>query len=137
VPYVEYDPPSSTPLLSGNSVTFLLEFFVADRQPFTNSLTAVAIVAPPATTVTGNSVPISQFQDLRNSANPRFLIQFGSIPGRTYTVLYSDNLVTWNVAVPSIVASANITQWYDDGPPKTLSKPTAVGSRFYQVILDP
>jgi uncharacterized repeat protein (TIGR01451 family) len=137
VPYVEYDPPASTPLLPGNSVTFLLEFFVSDRQPFTNSLTAVAIIAPPASTVTGSSVPISQFQDLRNSANPRFLIQFGSIPGRTYTVLYSDNLVTWNVAVPSIVASANITQWYDDGPPKTLSKPTSVGSRFYQVILDP
>jgi uncharacterized repeat protein (TIGR01451 family) len=137
VPYVEYDPPSSTPLLSGGSVTFLLEFFVPDRHPFTNSLTAVAIVAPPATTVTGSSVPISQFQDQRNSANPRFLIQFDSIPGRTYTVLYSDDLVTWNVAVPSIVASANITQWYDDGPPKTLSKPTSVGSRFYQVILDP
>jgi uncharacterized repeat protein (TIGR01451 family) len=136
-PYVEYDPPFNSPLLSGNSVTFLLEFFVADRHPFTNSLTAVAILAPPAANVAGSSVPVSQFQDQRNSSNPRFLIQFGSIPGRTYTILYSDDLITWNVAVPSIVASANITQWYDDGPPETLSKPASVGSRFYQVILDP
>jgi len=141
VPYVQYDPPYNSPLLpypaAGSSVTFLLEFFVSDRHPFTNNLSAVAILAPPAPTVNGTPVTISQFQDLRNSSNPRFLIQFNSIPGRTYTILYSDNLMTWNVAVPSIVASANVTQWYDDGPPKTLSKPTSVGSRFYQVFLDP
>ena len=50
VPYVEYDPPYSTPLYpfpaftNNNSVTFTLEFFVPDRRPFTNSLWAVAIV---------------------------------------------------------------------------------------------
>jgi len=137
--YVEYDPPSSTPLLSGNSVTFLLEFLVADGQPFTNSLTAVAIVAPPASTVTGSSVSSTpSFQDLRNSTNSRFLIQFVSIPGRTYTIEYGPdmNSIT-NIAVPSIVASSTSTVWYDDGPPKTLSPPSSVPSRFYQVILDP
>ena len=44
--YVEYDPPPSTPLLPGNSVTFLLEFYVANGLPFTNSLTAVAALTP-------------------------------------------------------------------------------------------
>jgi uncharacterized repeat protein (TIGR01451 family) len=137
VPYVEYDPPFSTPLLPGDSVTFLLEFFVSDRHPFTNSLTAVAILAPSASTVTGTPAPISQLLILNNTSNPRFLIQFDSIPGRTYTILYSDNLITWNVAVPSIVASADITQWYDNGPPNTLSNPMSVSRRFYELILDP
>jgi uncharacterized repeat protein (TIGR01451 family) len=140
-PYVEYDPPFSTPLLSGNSVTLLLEFFVADRHPFTNSLTAVAILAPPAATVTGIIITPSMLPtDSRNPNDPRYLIQFNSIPGRTYTIEYSNVLPpVWNVAVPSIVASADVTQWYDDGPPETLSKPYTPSTpmRVYQVILDP
>ena len=58
VPYVEYDPPYSTPLYpfpaftNDNSVTFVLEFFVPDRRPFTNSLWAVAIVPPVPSTTT-------------------------------------------------------------------------------------
>jgi hypothetical protein len=35
------------------------------------------------------------------------------------------------------VAAADRTQWYDDGPPKTLSKPLTNGTRFYRVILAP
>jgi len=110
---------------------------VSDRHPFTNNLTAVAILEPPSPAINGTSVSITQFQDLRNTGNPRFLIQFNSIPGRTYTIFYGSaaNAIT-NIAVPSIIASANVTQWYDDGPPKTLSKPSSVGSRFYRVILD-
>jgi hypothetical protein len=38
------------------------------------------------------------------------------------------------VATPSITATANITQWYDDGPPKTASAPLTVGSRYYRII---
>ena len=43
-------------------------------------------------------------------------------------------MVTWKVATPSVTANANVTQWYDDGPPKTDSKPLSVNSRFYRVI---
>jgi uncharacterized repeat protein (TIGR01451 family) len=139
-PYVEYDPPYSTPLQPGNSVTFLIEFFVADRHPFTNSLSAVAILAPPVGSVSGTPATIIQygFTDLRNLNNPRFLVEFSSIPGRTYTIEYSSDMVTWNIAVPSVVASATSTFWYDDGPPGTLSKPTPGGPpRYYRVFLDP
>ena len=141
VPYVEYDPPYNSPLYPSNWVTFVLEFFVADRHPFTNSLSAVVVVAPTTSPITGTPVNIIQygFNDLRNASNPRFLVQFTSIPGRTYTIEYSDdNMATWNFAVPSIVASATSTFWYDDGPPGTLSKPI-YGSphREYRVLLDP
>jgi uncharacterized repeat protein (TIGR01451 family) len=142
VPYVEYDPPYNSPLnpfpAVDSSVTFVLEFFVANRLPFTNSLTAVAINPPATGPTNGTAVVITgEFLDQRNPDDVRFLIEFGSIPGRTYTILYSDDMMTWNIAKPSIVASANTTQWYDDGPPETLSKPSSAGSRFYRVLLDP
>jgi hypothetical protein len=119
----------------------VLEFFVADRHPFTNSLTAVAIPEPVAVQITGPIIYINaSFIDYRIPGDPRYVIEFtNSIPGRTYTIEYGTNNVTWIPAVPSIVASANWTQWYDDGPPETISKPFTTNSpvRFYQVILDP
>jgi uncharacterized repeat protein (TIGR01451 family) len=141
VPYVEYDPPYSTPLYpfpaftNNNSITFMLEFFVPDRRPFTNSLWVVAIVPPVTSPTSGTPVFITQiFMDSRNPDDVRLVIGFDSIPGQTYTIEYSSDLVTWSIAVPSIVASANVTQWYDDGPPKTVSNPKSVSCRFYRVI---
>jgi hypothetical protein len=53
-------------------------------------------------------------------------------------IIYSDDdMVTWQVATPSITANATATQWYDDGPPKTDSKPFSIPSRFYRVIAVP
>jgi len=136
--YVEYNP--LTPLLPGNGVTFLLEFYVVNGLPFTNSLTAVAALAPVTGYIIGVATNnIQHFtMDTRNP-DTRSLIQFASIPGRTYTIEYSPDMVTWYVAVPSIVATSTSTAWYDDGPPKTLSKPftAAVPSRYYRVFLDP
>ena len=43
----------------------------------------------------------------------------------------------WQVATPTVTANATRTQWYDDGPPKTASKPGAVSSRYYRVIVNP
>jgi uncharacterized repeat protein (TIGR01451 family) len=146
VPYVEYDPPYNSPLnpypQAGNSVTFTLEFFVTDRRPFTNSLTATAIIAPvvaPVNSTNGATIVQSGFNDVRNPANPRFLVEFTSIPGRTYTVEYSDDdMVTWQLAVPSIVASTTSTFWYDDGPPVTVTPPPYPNAgRFYRVLLNP
>jgi len=144
VAYVEYDPPYDSPLnpypQANNSVTFTLEFFVSDRRPFTNSLTAVAIDAPVNPPVNGVKVTILQsgFNDQRNPGNPRFLVQFSSVPGRTYTVQYSDDMTTWYNATPSILASATSTFWYDDGPPVTASPPVYPNSsRFYRVLLNP
>jgi hypothetical protein len=148
MPYVEYDPPYNSPLnpfpAVDSSVTFVLEFFVANRLPFTNSLTAVAINPPVTAPINGTIINITtNFVDYRftNSipGDLRYVIVFDSIPGRTYTIEYSPDMVTWSIAVPSIVASANATQWYDDGPPETVSKPftPATPTRYYRVLLDP
>ena len=119
----------------GNTVTFALEFYDSNRLAFTHTLTAVAILPPNSVVAGTNGVSIAQgFMDTRLAGNNRFVIEFGTTPGKTYTVIYSDDLATWKVATPSVTANASITQWYDDGPPKTDSKPSSVSSRYYRVI---
>ena len=47
------------------------------------------------------------------------LIEFPTTLERTYTVVYSDNILFSNamIAPPAIIAPANRTQWIDYGPP--------------------
>ncbi len=133
VPYVQYN----LSLASGEVLRFRLEFYNPSRLPFTDTLTAQAVTGSTAT-VSGGGVDIDRaFMDNRLSPTEiRFLIEFISTPGSTYTVVYSDEFPTmvWKVAVPSITANANRTQWYDDGPPKTDSRPSLKGGRYYRVI---
>ena len=51
-------------------------------------------------------------------------------------MIYSDKLdaTNWYVGTLSVTATANVTQWYDDGPPKTMSPPASATARFYRVI---
>jgi uncharacterized repeat protein (TIGR01451 family) len=131
-PYVESD----FPLNPTNTVVFALEFYNPSRLPFTNTLTAVGILPPNSgSTGTNGSVAINTiFVDTRIAGDTRYVIEFNTIPGKTYTIIYSDDLLTWKVATPSITANANVTQWYDDGPPKTDNKPASLISRYYRVI---
>jgi uncharacterized repeat protein (TIGR01451 family) len=131
-PYVEYD----SAVDPSNTVTFALEFYDVNRLAFTSTLTAVAVLPPNTSPGGTNGVAIiREFMDTRIPGDTRFVIEFTSVPGKTYTVIYSDNHgATWLAATPSVTANANITQWYDDGPPKTVSKPESVSSRVYRVI---
>jgi uncharacterized repeat protein (TIGR01451 family) len=133
--FVQYN----APLNPGQFAAMLLEFYNPTRLPFTNSLEVQAVLPTPATTNLTGGVAIDRaFVDNRESGNPRFVIEWVSIPGRSYTVIYSDDaMLTWRAATPSVTASATRTQWYDDGPPKTQAKPMSVSSRLYRVILNP
>jgi hypothetical protein len=132
-PYVQYN----SPLNPGQGVSFALEFYVPDRRPLTNGFIAEAVA--PAVTGTNAAAGVAidrSFMDLRQ-ASPRFVIEWASVPGRTYTVLYSDDMIGWKTSTPAITANATRTQWYDDGPPKTDSKPLSASSRFYRVLVAP
>jgi uncharacterized repeat protein (TIGR01451 family) len=134
VPFVQYN----FPLDPSNTVHFVLEFYDPSRLAFTNSLTVMAIIPANSAAPGTNFVGISNvFTDTRTSP-ARFVIQWNSIPGKTYTILYANAVNTpatnWFVATPSVTATANVTQWYDDGPPKTMSLPLSVNSRFYRII---
>jgi hypothetical protein len=134
-PFVQYN----APLDPGSNVTLLLEFYVPDRKAFTNTLEVQAATPAVSGTNAAAGVPITRsFVDARIPGEPRYVVEFTSIPGRVYTILYSDDgMATWRAATPSVTASANVTQWYDDGPPKTRSKPLSNGSRIYRAVLAP
>jgi hypothetical protein len=133
-PYVLYN----APLDPGQFVTLTLEFVVPDRRPFSNSLEAVSVLPVAGVNSTGGGGVLIDRSFTDNRFSPaRFVIEWVSLPGRTYTVIYSDdNLVTWKTATPSVRAVNSRTQWYDDGPPKTTGAPSQ-GSRYYRVILAP
>jgi uncharacterized repeat protein (TIGR01451 family) len=134
-PYVQYN----SAVDPGSNVTLILEFFVPDRKPFTNSLEVVATLpAGVDTNAAAGVVTDRAFMDMR-LAEPRFVIEWTSVPGTTYTILYSDGSPSgpWFVATPTVTAMNNRVQWYDEGPPKTASKPASVSSRYYRIIANP
>ena len=134
-PFVVY----GAPLASGQSVALVMEYFVPTRLPI-----VVPDSAYQAAGVPTNAPPIppgTPLQVTRMVALPggSILVEFVSVPGRSYTILYSDNLAFTNslAAQPPIVAPADRVQWIDDGPPKTVSAPANVTNRFYRVLLNP
>ncbi len=121
-------------LASGQSVDLLLEFFVPTRLPVTGlTYEAVGVPAVSLAASPGTSPNITKVVSLPNGG---LLIEFASVPGRSYRLLYSGSSTFSNplAAQPSILATANRVQWIDDGPPKTVSRVSTVGSRFYRVI---
>ena len=118
----------------GESVDLLLEYFVPTRLPVPDpTLTAVAVPEFDPTGPQGVPPDILRV----DFAPGRVLVEFNSVPGRSYSVQYSEEGSFTNTltALPPITANANRTQWIDSGPPKTISIPGA--SRFYRVIQNP
>ncbi|HEV2434824.1 MAG TPA: hypothetical protein VG077_02390 [Verrucomicrobiae bacterium] len=134
-PFVDY----STNLVAGQSVSLLLQYAANAYFPFTNGqLQAFAVPLPnwtPPASTRGTNV-ISRIVELTNG---NMLIEWPSTAGRTYTVVYSDNVLFSNamIAPPSIVAPASRTQWIDYGPPTTVSAPANASARFYRVLQNP
>ena len=99
-------------------------------------------LAPPASAGTSTNLNITRFLKLTNASpliNGSRLIEFPTTAGRTYTVVYSDNILFSNsmMALPPIVAPANKTQWIDYGPPLTAAPATNAPGRFYRVFQNP
>ncbi len=136
-PFVIYNATLGT----NQSVNLLLQFFPRGSFPLTNGqLQAFAVpvssLTPPAATSTSTNLNITRIVQL---ADGNMLIEWQAITNRTYTVVYSDNVLFSNamIAPPSIVAPANEVQWIDYGPPATTSAPTNSSARFYRVFLNP
>ena len=134
-PYLQYN----RALNPGESVTLRIEYYVPDRRPFHPTITLMPVMpSAPKPANGGGGVAINRcFMDTRLPGEPRYVIEFSSTPGHIYTIIYSDDMNVWKTALPAVTATANSTQWYDDGPPKTDSKPAEKGTRFYRVIQSP
>jgi hypothetical protein len=127
----------ASPLAAGQSADLTLEVFNPARVPGPDPvLTAYGIPLPDLSTVS-NSGPAIVL--MTNLAPGRILIEFESVPGRFYSILYADNVDFTNVflAQPPVAATANRLQWIDEGPPKTISSPASVPMRFYRAIETP
>ena len=130
IPFVQ----SGQPLPGGAHVDLTLEYFYPDRLPQTNLVVTVEAGVPlPPPSINGQTLDI----DRPPIALPdgSILVEFTAIPGRIYAVQYGPDMSTWQTAVPVVTATANRVQWIDNGPPKTDSKPSQLGSRYYRVVL--
>ncbi len=127
IPYVHYN----APLDPNQTITLILEFYNPKRTAFTDSL---AVLADTITTTGTNGATGVHITGIYHDTTGRIFIEFPSTVGRTYMITYSDDLNTWKIATPSITAGSTLTQWYDDGAPKTETMPAA---RSYQAILVP
>jgi len=128
-PFVVY----ANPLAAGASVDLLLEYFVPTRLAVPDpTLQALEV---PVVDSKSNDGTAPDVRYAREIIPGKILVEFDSVAGRTYTVLYGDDPSTTNAAQPTITATANRTQWIDSGPPKTISVPGS--SRFYRVRQNP
>ena len=125
-PYLQYN----LPLAPAAAVEFLIEYYRANRDTNFQPTLVVQSTTVVSTNPAGTPFAINSNVQLSNG---RFLIEFSTNPGLSYAVQYSSDLLIWKTAVPFITAPLNRVQWFDDGPPKTESKPTS-GSRFYRVM---
>jgi hypothetical protein len=128
-PFVQYN----LALSPGAAVDLLIEYYRANRQAIPQPAFVPQDTDPIAVTASGSPINIDRNVQFENG---RFLIEFSATPGRHYAVQYSSDMTSWKTANPTLTAPSNRVQWYDDGPPKTESKPTT-GSRFYRVVLLP
>lgn len=129
-------------LAAGASLDLRLEYFIPSRD--TNAaLPTFTPVEVPAIDFTlplaGGIADTNLFIAYRAaSAQKNSFIEFPTVPGRSYTVLYSDQLPFTNLAAqPALIAPANRLQWSDYGPPRTQTHPTNAPQRFYRVIETP
>jgi hypothetical protein len=88
-----------------------------------------------APTTTGNA--IIPFRVISSTMGyTGVVIEFNSVGRKYYLVQYSDDNINWKTAyTPQTqmgAASNTTTQWFDNGPPKTDSKPLNATSRHYR-----
>jgi len=137
-PFVLY----GSTLNPGQSANILLEFYPHGQFTFNQTqmqafATSMANLGPPGNL--GSPIAPSVEVRLTSLATNSVLIEWPSVPGQSYTVLYSDNPDFANplFAPPTFVAPANDVQWIDPGPPVTVSAPTNAVPRYYRIYLTP
>ena len=128
-------------LTAGQHADLILEYYSqTSHQPFPvqNSNYFAVAIGPVNLSSTGGTNGSLSITNIAILPNGDVLLGFKAIPGRTYTVIYGDTPASTPLAAqPSFVAPANIVQWIDDGPPKTISPPSTAPARFYRVRLEP
>lgn len=121
-------------LAVGAEVIFSVEFYRPDRSaklsPVYHLETVYSVTQAPLPVAAAAPAP-ERFVKLENGD---YLLEFSSVPGRSYAIEYSSDAQSWLRASPIVVAASNRTQWIDNGQPKTPSHPSMAPTRFYRVV---
>jgi len=131
-PYVLYQ----SAIAAGATVTLVLEYFIPGRTPVDDP--TFFAFGVPAVSATAPTNGVDAIIKMTLEETPRPLIEFPSEPGKSYRIVYSDNVNFTGAlfAQPDIIAPANRTQWIDSGPPKTVANTNST-TRFYRVFQAP
>ena len=117
-------------LAPGQKISFTIEYFSPNRVAPANPQLEVVPINPQ----TFNPAGLTQFLQPRTVAiGGDILVEFNTENSRMYFVQYSSDLQTWITAEPGVAGTGGRVQWIDNGPPKTTSKPSSAGQRFYQI----
>lgn len=119
----------------GAEVELTIEFFDPARRPASfqpDYLAAVLkVVSPVVSQPNGAQVEVERSL-MRGDGS--MLIEWKSVPGRSYRVEYSADLAEWWTVNQDLTAGADRMQWVDHGPPKTPSHPRNANARYYRVV---
>ncbi len=121
------------PLAAGGRLDLGIEYYSPNRSTAFVPQYRLELLrpTPPPAALSGTRFSIDHCSSLPDGT---FLIEWSSVPGTRYAVEYSGNLSDWTQAGDPVTAAANRTQWVDSGPPKTPSKPSASGLRYYRIV---
>ena len=118
-------------LAPGESVDLVIEYFQADSSGGFEAEFSITLRDATEVATSAEGLSLNRVASLPNEDK---LLEFISIVGDTYTIQFSENGKDWINVVPDVIAGANVTQWIDNGPPKTPSHPRTTKSRFYRVV---
>ncbi|HAT20948.1 MAG TPA: hypothetical protein DCS85_12400 [Verrucomicrobiales bacterium] len=118
-------------LAPGESIELVVEYFQADASGGFEPEFEIELLDAIEVTTSAEGIALNRIALLPNRDT---LLEFTSIVGDTYTIQFSENGEDWIDVVPDVIAGANVTQWVDNGPPKTSSHPRTTKNRFYRVV---
>ena len=118
-------------LAPGESVELVVEYFQADASGGFEPEFEIELLDATEVTTAAEGIALNRIALLPNRDT---LLEFTSIVGDIYTIQFSENGEDWTDVVPDVIAGANVTQWVDNGPPKTPSHPRTTKNRFYRVV---
>jgi uncharacterized repeat protein (TIGR01451 family) len=136
-PYVAH----GAPLEGGQAMELVLEYFNPARTAGGDpTLTAYGTPRLDLTPLEGTGITVSRIVQIgfTNLNHGRMLLEWPGTAGARYQVVYDEQASfsesKGSLPVVATPSGANRLQWLDYGPPRTLSAPSNVSSRFYQVI---
>jgi len=132
IPYVQ----NGTIVAPGDCVDIRIQIYVPLNVTSVDPLQVVPIIMPATTAsaVVGTPAKITRAQFL---ADHTFLLNFNTIAGANYFILFSEDLITWTTSAQPVTGNGFAGQWIDYGPPATTSLPNKRTNRFYRVVSVP